>query len=283
MHVLFLRCVACGKTYPKNKIIYRCACGQSLDVVYDYKKMKLTWNKLRKRKFYQWRYREFYPVQKYKNICTMQEGGTPLIPSTIFGKKLGLKLFYKYEGVNPTGSFKDRGTTAEISKAVEFCAKKLVCASTGNMGASVAAYSSRFGLDATIFVPKATTTKSKIKQIIIYGSKIRFVEGDYDAAIAACNKEQKRTSAYLMGDYPYRGEGEKSVSYEIVDESGVPDYVICPIGNGTLLSSMWKGFLELKKTGLTARTPKIIGVQAAGCSTVVSALNKGLGRAPQEP
>jgi threonine synthase len=276
MNVLYLKCVSCGTTYPKNKIIYRCGCGQSLDIVYDYSRIgrKITWQKLRKRKFCHWRYREFYPIENDKNIRTMEEGGTPLIRSSIWCKKLKFDLHFKYEGVNPTGSFKDRGTTVEISKAVEFGAKKLVCASTGNMGASVAAYASRAGLDATIFVPKKTTTSSKINQIVIYGSKIRFIDGDYDAAIAACNKEQKKSNAYLLGDYPYRGEGEKSVSYEIADENGVPDYVICPIGNGTLLGGMWKGFVEMKKTRLTKKLPKIIAVQASGCNTVVSAFNK---------
>src|SRR3989344_7280985 len=187
MHVRFLQCVACGKTYPATAIVWRCSCGQSLDVVYDYQQMKrrVTWQRLRQRKFFQWRYREFYPVAHDRNICTMQEGGTPLIASTIYGKKLGFRLWFKYEGVNPTGSFKDRGTSVEISKAMEFGARSLVCASTGNMGASVAAYASRFDMDATIFVPKRTTTPSKVKQIIICGSRIRFVAGDYDAALAA--------------------------------------------------------------------------------------------------
>lgn len=276
MHVKFLRCVSCGATYSKDRIIYRCRCGQSLDVVYDYENMKkkITWGELRKRKFFQWRYREFYPIQKDKNIRTMQEGGTPLIKSEIIGKKLDIDLLIKFEGVNPTGSFKDRGTSVEISKAVEFGAHKIVCASTGNMGASVAAYASRVGLGAKIFVPKRTTTKSKINQIVAYGSQIKFINGDFDDALAACTKEQKRNGAYLMGDYPYRGEGEKSISYEIADEAGVPDFIICPVGNGTFIAGVMKGFTELKLLGLTNKMPKPIAVQASGCNTVVASLQK---------
>ena len=269
MNVKFLECISCRKKYSKKEMHFRCACNSALEIVYDYNKIrrKVSWEKFRSRKFNHWRYREMFPITSGKNIITMNEGGTPLIKSRYFSKILGLNVFFKLEGLNPTGSFKDRGTTVEISKAMEFNVNKVFCASTGNMGASVSAYSSIAGIKSNIFVPRDTTT-AKLKQISVYGGRIKKINGDYTKVLEAATKAAGK--GYMMGDYSFRGEGEKSVGYELADQAGNTDYVITPIGNGTLLHSTWRSFAELKEIGLLKNLPRMIGIQAEGCSTVVA-------------
>jgi threonine synthase len=196
------------------------------------------------------------------------EGGTPLLKSRNIGRELRFKeLYFKCESENPTGSFKDRGTTVEISKALEFGAKEIICASTGNMGASVAAYAAAASIKAHIILP-SDAPNVKVAQIKSHGAHIGRVRGDYNMAEKEAFKLFNKKGWYLMGDYPYRGEGEKSVGFEIADEINA-DYIISPIGNGTLIHGIWKGLKEFKKTKLVRKLPKLIGVQASGCNTVV--------------
>jgi threonine synthase len=270
--------VVCGAAHDKREVHFRCRiCGQSLELIYDYREIagKISWKLLRARPFRLWRYREFFPIIADQNIITLGEGGTPLLRSRALGKSLDFtSLLFKYEGANPSGSFKDRGTTVEISKALEFKIGAVACASTGNMGASVAAYSSAAGIRCKIYVPRGIAGP-KIAQIAAHGAQIVRIGGEYTDALRAATAEFEAKGTYLMGDYPYRGAGEKSVAFEITDQIGVPDYVVCPIGNGTLIASVWKGFKELKATRLTKRLPRMFGVQAAGCCPVVRAFLDG--------
>jgi threonine synthase len=278
MHIEYLQCVSCSRRYPRDEMRYRCDCGGSIEIIYDYEELigRINWADLRKRSFCHWRYREFYPDMKKKNIITLGEGGTPIVRSGSLVKKAGVQeLFFKMESLNPTGSFKDRGSTIEISQAKEYGAKDLVCASTGNMGASVAAYSARGGIGCTIYVPHITP-KIKLLQMEAHGAAIRRVRGDYTEAANVARREFEEHGIYLAGDYPYRSEGEKSVGFEIADKLGDDyDYIACPIGNGTLLHGIWKGLKEMKKVGLIGRLPKILGVQADECNTVVKAFLDG--------
>jgi threonine synthase len=278
MHVEYLQCVRCGRKYPREEIRYRCDCGDSIEIVYDYKEIigKVSWASLRKRTFCHWRYREFYPDLKKRNIITMGEGGTSLVRSRGVIKKTGCReLLFKMESLNPTGSFKDRGSTVEMSQAKEYGAPELVLASTGNMGASVAAYSARGNMRCTIYVPR-NTPRIKLLQMEAHGAQIKKVRGDYTAAMVEARHQFEDNGLYLAGDYPYRSEGEKSVSFEIADVLGEDyDYIAVPIGNGTLLHGMWKGLNEMKLTGLIDRLPKILGVQAEGCNTVAKAFLSG--------
>ena len=286
MQVKYLRCVRCGRQYPKGVIRYRCDCGDSLEIVYDYDEIKghISWAELRRRPYHHWRYREFYPPIKESSIVSMGEGGTPLIRSRNLENVLlpGGELWFKIEGTNPTGSFKDRGSAVEISEAYDYlcshgeeCKNEIVCASTGNMGASVAAYCARAGIVCTIYVPQ-DTPRIKLLQMMAHGAKIVKVKGDYTLAMLTAKKEYEENGRYLAGDYPYRGEGEKSVGLEIIDcLGGEVDYIACPVGNGTLLHGIWKGLKELKMVGLLDKLPKIIGAQAEGCNTVVTAFEKG--------
>ena len=275
MHVQYLQCIKCKEKYKKTEVRYRCDCGQSLEVVFNFNEIKntISWKRLRKRPFRHWRYKEFFPLVKEENSVSLMEGGTPLLKSRNISRELGFKnLFLKCECENPTGSFKDRGTTVEISKALEFNSNEVVCASTGNMGASVSAYAAAANIRAHIILPDETPD-IKIAQIKSHGAIIHRVDGDFNTAEVEASKLFRKRGWYLMGDYPYRGEGEKSVGFEIADEINA-DYIISPIGNGTLVYGIWKGLKEFKNVKLAKKLPVLIGVQSKGCNTVVNAFKK---------
>ncbi|MEA3430665.1 MAG: threonine synthase [Nanoarchaeota archaeon] len=262
-------CFKCKREFSPKTIIFECdKCGGPLDIQYDYKIIKkhIIQESFIRETVNHWKYFPFYPINDFDKIVTFNEGGTPLIEAG--------KFLFKYEGVNPTGSFKDRGSTVELTKAAELGVQEVVCASTGNMGASVAAYAARAGMKSSIYVP-TIATKEKILQIKAYGSKVVNVKGDYDEALCRTKVLRKERNVYLTGDYPYRGEGEKSVGFEIIDQLNwqVPDYIVCPIGNATLIYSVFKAVSELKAVGLLRKIPKIVGVQAKKCNPLVKAFN----------
>lgn len=275
-HAKAFVCVECGKSFKPEKKLFRCKkCGGSLDIEYDYKIIENTIIKeffIREHPWH-WKYWMFYPVLDLSNRITLIEGGTPLLRSKQFSKK-NLEVYFKFEGSNPTGSFKDRGTTVEISKAVEFGRNRVCCASTGNMGASVAAYCAKAGIECKIFIP-LHATGAKVKQIQVHGAEL-IRKKDYAEALKECERYARKTGSYLTGDYPHRSEGEKSVGFEIADQLNwkVPDYVVCPMGNGTLIFAIWDAFNDLKKVKLIDKLPKMIGVQADGCSPIVDAFKK---------
>ncbi|MBW3003697.1 threonine synthase [Candidatus Woesearchaeota archaeon] len=265
-------CFSCKREFSPNTIIFECdKCHGPLDIVYDYKliKKQLIPEGFFEGAIHHWKYLPFYPIKDFHKIVSFHEGGTPLIKSG---------YWFKYEGVNPTGSFKDRGSTVEITKAREFRVKSVVCASTGNMGASVAAYAARAGMGCSIYVP-TIAAKEKILQIKAHGAKVVNVKGDYDKALGMTKELRKDRGVYLTGDYPYRGEGEKSVGYEIIDQLNweVPDYIVCPVGNATLIYSVFKAVSEFKAVGLIKRIPKIVAVQAKKCNPIVKAFNSKTG------
>jgi len=274
-HVL---CNTCGNTYPIGKKIFRCGkCKGSLEVIFDYERMKGKVNTklLKSRKFNHMRYLEFYPVRKPVSI---QEGGTPLIRSSnvegMFG--LGFQLWFKNECSNPSGSFKDRGSSIEVAKALEFRAKKVVCASTGNMGASVSAYSGIANLDCYIFTPE-DAVPVKLEQILGYGAKLFKISGSYSQAEKLVREANERYGVYLLGDYLYRREGTKSVGFEILDQLDFRTkntYIVSPVGNGTLISAVWKSIKEFETLGFVKERPKLVGIQAEGCNPVVKAFKK---------
>jgi len=272
-HILRIDCFACKNRYPAEAVIFECPkCKGPLDIIYNYEEIKkhILRDEFRHAHITHWKYWPFYPIHDLSRIVTLQEGGTPLLPSLRKG------YYFKNEGLNPTGSFKDRGTTIEMSHVVELGVKEIACATTGNMGASIAAYAARAGsVKATFYIP---TFASKIKyvQIAAYGGKITSMKGTYEDALQQTKELRKKKGIYLTGDYPYRGEGEKSVCFEIIDQLGwhAPDYVVAPIGNGTLLYGVYKALKELHIVGLLDHIPRIIGVQAKGCSPLVAAFAK---------
>jgi threonine synthase len=270
----------CGKTFPLNADLFLCpACGRSLEVGYDYASMRKRISKgaLGKRPFSHMRYREFYPV---RDPVSIGEGGTPLLESRNIGRRIGLDLCFKLESLNPTGSFKDRGSSVEVAKAVDYGAKSVVCASTGNMGASVAAYSAVAGLKCHIFVPKAAS-HVKMEQILAYGAKVFHVSAGYSSVEGLVERISSRPDFYLLGDYLWRREGTKSVGYEILEQSA-PDWIFSPVGNGTLVSATWKAAREFSLLNLAKKRPRIAAIQASGCSPVARAYKTGKPLKPQK-
>jgi threonine synthase len=195
---------------------------------------------------------------------SLHEGRTPLYKSIQSIDTVGTReLYYKYEGTNPTGSFKDRGSLIEVVKAVQHNAKAIILASTGNMAASVSAYAARAHMPCYVVVPDSTPAP-KLSQALFYGANLIKVDGMYDDAVSLSIEIAAEYDFYLAGDYLYRQEGQKNQAYEIILQLGnkVPDWIIIPVGNGTNISAVYRGFAEFKKMGLTDRMPKFLAVQS---------------------
>ncbi|MCL4355286.1 MAG: threonine synthase [Thaumarchaeota archaeon] len=219
------------------------------------------------------------PFARDVKPISLQEGGTPLVPSSGIGKGLGLQeLYIKNEGQNPTGSFKDRGMTVAVTKASQRGARTLVCASTGNTSASLAAYAARGGLEAVVIVPSGKVAAGKLVQATVHGARILRVKGNFDEALGLVLEVVRENPAlYLMNSInPYRIEGQKTLAYEVFEQLGgrVPDYVVLPVGNAGNISAIWKGFLELKSWRISDRLPRMVGVQAAEAAPIAEAYEK---------
>ncbi|MCK5472378.1 threonine synthase, partial [Candidatus Gracilibacteria bacterium] len=285
MNIYRLRCVGCRKIISENDSVARCNfCGEALNVEWDFGRLK----KRVKKEFRKTaplsakKYLPFFPLSEDSKIISLNEGNTPFVRLQKTGKELRQpKLFLKNEGMNPTGVFKDRGSFVEISKAVELKAKAVVCASTGNMAASVAAYSAVAGLPCYVLIPE-NTPLGKLAQAMSYGARVLSIRGTYADCCELAEKMAAKYDFYLAGDYVFRSEGQKTIAFEIVEQLNFtsPDFVIVPVGCGTNLAAIWKGFLEFKKLGFIKKLPKIIGVQPEGCSTIVAAFERKLKNAP---
>jgi len=229
-----------------------------------------------------WRYQKALPIADSGAVVSMGEGGTPLVPSKHSGKQRGMKrLSFKVEGQNPTGSFKDRGMTVAVSRARLMKARVLVCASTGNTAASLAAYAARGGMDSGVIMPSGKVAAGKLMQAIAHGSRLVQIEDGFDRALKILSETvAKAEDLYLVNSInPYRIEGQKTVAFEIFEQLGdVPDYLVLPVGNAGNISAVWKGFKELREWGVIDRTPRLIGVQAEGASPLAEAYEKSGGR-----
>jgi len=218
------------------------------------------------------RYRDFLPVTPATPMITLGEGNTPLVRSLNLEKELGCGgLYFKLEGCNPTGSFKDRGMVVAIAKAVEEGSRSVICASTGNTSASAAAYGARFGLDVVVMVPKGKIALGKLAQAIAYGAKIIAIQGNFDQALQIVRSLAEKHPVTLVNSLnSYRIEGQKTAAFEIVDDLGdAPDYFFIPVGNAGNITAYWKGFVEYKKAGRANQTPKMMGFQADGAAPIV--------------
>ncbi|UCH51585.1 MAG: threonine synthase [Chloroflexota bacterium] len=218
------------------------------------------------------RYRDFLPVTPATPLITLGEGDTPLVRSVVLEKELGCGgLYFKLEGCNPTGSFKDRGMVVAIAKAVEAGSRSAICASTGNTSASAAAYGARFGLEVIVIVPKGNIAVGKLAQAIAYGAKIIAIKGNFDKALKIVRDLAEKHPVTLVNSLnPYRIEGQKTAAFEVVDDLGdAPDYFFIPVGNAGNITAYWKGFVEYKQAGKTSKTPKIMGFQAEGAAPIV--------------
>ncbi len=242
------------------------------------------------------RYRKYLPVNKNTPVVTLYEGNTPLIPANNLARLLGVKnleIYLKYEGLNPTGSFKDRGMTVAVSKAREAGAKAVLCASTGNTSASAAAYAAKAGirgdhLKCIVLVPSGKVALGKLSQALIYGAKVIALDGNFDQALKlACEICEKYPITLVNSLNPYRIEGQKTAAFEVIDALGfAPDYQFMPVGNAGNITAYWKGYQEfangkfllktenekrvsLQSSVFSPRLPKMMGFQAEGAAPIV--------------
>jgi threonine synthase len=273
-------CVNCQKKFTEDQTITRCLeCGQALDIQFDIAKLQETINPytLKNTPISAMKYLNFYPLNNRSSVVSLNEGATPLVESKELGEKYKVaNLYIKNEGANPTGVFKDRGTLVEISKALELGAKGIVVASTGNMAASVSAYAAKAKIPCYVLVPEGTPS-GKLSQSLTHGGKVLKIRGTYADCIQLSEKMAKQYDFLLAGDYAFRSEGQKSIAFEIIEQLNwkVPDVVIAPIGCGTNLYGIAKGFFEWKELGLIDKVPRIIGVQPEGADTMYSAFYAG--------
>jgi len=219
------------------------------------------------------RYREHLPIGPATPEVDLGEGSTPLVESRNIGRALGLeRLYFKYEGVNPTGSFKDRGMVVAVAKALEAGSRVLMCASTGNTSASMAAYAARTGVRAIVVVPSGEIALNKLSQALMYGAKVVALKGNFDSALETVRDLTSHYPVALMNSInPHRIEGQKTAAFEVVDALGdAPDYLILPVGNAGNITAYWKGFREYHAAGRTTRLPRMVGAQAEGAAPIVN-------------
>ena len=218
-------------------------------------------------------YRKYLPVSSRTPVISINEGNTPLIEAKNLSKYLGNKLqvYLKYEGLNPTGSFKDRGMTMAISKVKEEGCKAVICASTGNTSASAAAYSARAGLKCIVLIPKGSIALGKLSQALIHGAQVIAVNGNFDQALEVVREITKKYPVAVVNSInPYRIEGQKTASFEICDVLGrAPDFQVIPVGNAGNITAYWKGYKEYKKYGKIKKLPVMCGFQASGSAPIV--------------
>jgi threonine synthase len=216
------------------------------------------------------RYRSLLPISDATSIVALGEGSTPLIESPKLGALLGnrCQVFLKYEGLNPTGSFKDRGMTVAVSKAVESGATTLVCASTGNTSASAAAYAARAGLRCAVLVPAGNIALGKLAQAFVYGAKVIAIDGNFDSCLRIVRELENEPGIGVVNSInPYRLEGQKTAAFEIADSLGEAPFAhVLPVGNAGNITAYWKGYTEYHRLGRIGTTPRMIGFQAAGAA-----------------
>lgn len=219
-------------------------------------------------------YKEYLPVTDKTPVITLNEGNTPLIFAGNLSKLIGngIKVFLKYEGLNPTGSFKDRGMTMAISKAIEEGSKAVICASTGNTSASAAAYSARSGIKCVVLIPKGAIALGKLAQALIHGAMVLAIKGNFDDAFKLVKEISEKHPITLVNSInPYRIEGQKTGAFEICSQLGgkPPDYHVIPVGNAGNITAYWKGYKEYKDKGMIKTLPKMVGFQAEGAAPIV--------------
>ena len=217
-------------------------------------------------------YREFLPLNSTTPMISLGEGGTPLVRSHRMAAELGLEqLYFKLEGCNPTGSFKDRGMVLAVANALEQESRTIICASTGNTSASAAAYGAHCNLSTVVLVPKGNVARGKIAQAIAYGAHILLINGSFDRALAIVRELSERHPITLVNSVnPYRIEGQKTAAFEISDALGdAPDYLCIPVGNAGNITAYWKGFKEYQQMEYSTRTPRMFGFQAEGAAPIV--------------
>ncbi len=268
-------CWECGAEVDDMFVNLCPRCGGLLTVKMDLTKVQeMKPQDLRKEPLGVWRYAPFMPVDPAHKVSIL-EGGTPLYPVKALSEQIGVKEAYvKFEGLNPTGSFKDRGMTMGVSHAKELGAKVVGCASTGNTSASLAAYASKAGIKCAVFLPSGKVAMGKLAQALFFGAKVLSIDGNFDDALALARKMADERKLYLLNSInPYRPEGQKSVLFEIMDQLdyNVPDRIILPVGNAANIWAVYKALQELKEVGWIDKVPMLTGIQAEGSAPIAKA------------
>ena len=224
----------------------------------------------------QWRgviaeYADRLPAHVQERVVTLGEGGTPLVPAPVLSRRTGAEVYLKVEGMNPTGSFKDRGMTTAISSAAARDVRVVICASTGNTSASAAAYATAAGMTCAVLVPDGKIAMGKLSQAVAHGARLLQVDGNFDDCLVAARKLAESYAVELVNSVnPDRIEGQKTAAFEIVDWLGeAPDVHVLPVGNAGNITAYWKGFTEYATDGPATRTPAMWGFQAAGAAPIV--------------
>ncbi|MGD2059807.1 MAG: threonine synthase [Acidimicrobiia bacterium] len=293
MNVSYLECLVCGRTFDPKEVDYVCpdhGYEGVLDVVYDYPEISAHVDRDAIGLVSMWDYRALLPVPDGVALPPLRVGATPIYSSPELAQRVGLaEVWVKDEGVQPTGSLKDRASAMALVKADELGAAVITTASTGNAAAALAGLAASVGREAVIFVP-ATAPEAKIAQLLAYGSTVLLVEGSYNDAIELCLQAGDRFGWYnrTTGYNPYMSEGKKTVAYEVAHQLGwqVPDVIFVSVGDGCIIGSLWKGFHDLIELGWVDRMPRIIGVQAQGSDYLADAWASGedvLDKAPIVP
>ncbi|MEX0705009.1 MAG: threonine synthase [Nitriliruptoraceae bacterium] len=216
-------------------------------------------------------YRARMPVDHDTPVITLREGGTPLIVSEVLSERTGCEVHLKFDGSNPTGSFKDRGMTVAISKAVEAGAEAVICASTGNTSASAAAYAAKAGLTCGVIVPKGKIAMGKLAQALVHGARVLQIDGNFDEALTICRRLAEDYPVDLVNSVnPYRIDGQRTGAWEVVDQLGrAPDVHVMPVGNAGNITAYWRGYREYLADGMSDSLPIMRGFQAAGAAPIV--------------
>lgn len=283
--ISFLRCLRCGKEHELADVIYICdVCGSNLEVIYDYNLVKKRFKikELEENKFFDiWRYIDLLPIEDLKGIPPLRVGYTPLYRFKRLADEYDVDtIFIKDESQNPSFSLKDRATAVVLKRMFDVIDEKnrvVTCASTGNIASSTACLSASMGVKSVIFVP-SKIPEPKLLEVFMHGANIVKVEGNYDEAYEICVEASKKYGWYNRntGYNPFTREGKKTISFEIVEqlEWEVPDFIFVSVGDGNLISGVWKGFLEFKKLGFIDKLPKLVGVQAGSSNAIYNAFEK---------
>lgn len=280
-----LKCVLCGREFDSSEAINTCpSCGLdgTLDVLYDYEEKKKILTResfARSGERNLWRYRDILPVADERNIPSLDVGWTPLYDSARLASRYGVaRVYVKDDGRNPTGSLKDRASAAGVAKALDFGQTTVACASTGNAASSLSGFAACAGLTSYIFVPEKAPV-AKVTQLLIYGANVVLVRGTYEDAFNLATAAIDRWGWYNRNCAinPYLVEGKKTCALEIAEQLGwdVPDRVFVSVGDGCIISSVYKAFFDLLQLGLIERMPRIMGVQAEGASPIYQAVKSG--------
>jgi threonine synthase len=279
-HAIGFKCIDCSRDIDIGETEYVCpTCGGNLDVLYDYERVsrQLTASQLSEnRDFTIWRYRALLPIEASTPVPPLTIGWTPIYNCTNIAVRFGIKqVLIKDDGRNPTGSFKDRPSALAIVKAQEAGATIITTASSGNAGSALAGICASIGMRSVIFVP-ATAPPAKIAQLQIYGATVLLVEGSYDDAYDLCIEASRHFGWYQRstGYNPFTREGKKTAALELAEQLNwrLPDKIFVAVGDGNIISGLWKGFKDLSQLGLIATLPQLIGVQSDAASAVVDAV-----------